>query len=207
MIFVRRIWNRCKRFRHRCGYGVHSPSDFFLITSVVYEKLPYYAYSQLKETSFPKALPHYREKVNRLLFRLVNHYQPKTLIEVGKGNGAAMKYMCAARPALSSTSLEGMEMEQTLHQLKAALEKMNRVDFLHIGATPYYIETFEAAYPYLHEQSCMVVGHLYDSDARAAWWKFLQHDERVRLTFDLYDIGIVLFDKNRYKQNYVVNFL
>ena len=38
MFFLHRIWNWCSRFRHRCGYGVHSPSDFFLITSVVYEK-------------------------------------------------------------------------------------------------------------------------------------------------------------------------
>ena len=44
MFFLHRIWNWCSRFRHRCGYGVHSPSDFFLITSVVYEKYHYYAY-------------------------------------------------------------------------------------------------------------------------------------------------------------------
>ena len=30
--FTRRLYNWCRRFRHRCGYGVHSPSDFFLIT-------------------------------------------------------------------------------------------------------------------------------------------------------------------------------
>lgn len=39
MFFLHRIWNWCSRFRHRCGYGVHSPSDFFLITSVVYENI------------------------------------------------------------------------------------------------------------------------------------------------------------------------
>ena len=29
------IWLR--RFRHRCGYGVHSPFAFNLITQVIYE--------------------------------------------------------------------------------------------------------------------------------------------------------------------------
>ena len=48
MNLIRRIWYWCRRFRYRCGYGVHSPSDFFLITSVVYEKLPYYAYRELE---------------------------------------------------------------------------------------------------------------------------------------------------------------
>lgn len=41
------IW--LSRFRYRCGYGVHSPFAFSLITDVIYEKMPYYAYFSLKE--------------------------------------------------------------------------------------------------------------------------------------------------------------
>lgn len=40
------IW--LARFRHRCGYGVHSPFAFDLITNVIYERTPYYAYSSLE---------------------------------------------------------------------------------------------------------------------------------------------------------------
>lgn len=32
------------RFRHRCGYGVHSPFAFNLITHVIYESTAYYKY-------------------------------------------------------------------------------------------------------------------------------------------------------------------
>ena len=35
------------RFRHRCGYGVHSPFAFNLITHVIYETTPYYKYWEL----------------------------------------------------------------------------------------------------------------------------------------------------------------
>ena len=35
------------RFRHRCGYGVHSPFAFNLITHVIYETTPYYKYREL----------------------------------------------------------------------------------------------------------------------------------------------------------------
>ena len=206
MLFARRIWNWCRRFRHRCGYGVHSPSDFFLITSVIYENLPYYAYDELKASTSSKRLPYYREKVNRLLFRLVNYYRPMTLVEVGKGNGASFRYMQAARSSMDAISLDGTDWDETRCQLEKVLVRMKRVDFLHIAHTPYYIEVFEMVFPYLHEGSSVIIGEIYASTEREGWWKRLMTDERVRLTFDLYDIGLMLFDKKRYKQNFIVNF-
>ena len=206
MNFVQRIWNWCRRFRYRCGYGVHSPSDFFLITSVIYEGLPYYAYKTLKETPLLKSLPHYREKVNRLLFRLVNFYHPTLLVEVGEGNGDSFRYMCAARPSMKSVGLKGLDKEETLCLLNKELLQEKSLDFLHIGFTPYYMEAFEAACSYLHEGSCVVIGDIYASEERKEWWRRLTEDERVRISFDLYDVGILLFEGKRFKQNYKVNF-
>lgn len=206
MLFVRRIWNWCRRFRHRCGYGVHSPSDFFLITSVIYEKSPYYAYSELKAFPSSRRLPHYREKVDKLLFRLVNYFRPATLVEIGEGNGDAIHYMRAARKSMVSVSLKGLDKEETLRSLQQELVKMEQVDFLHIAHTPYYKEVFELVFPYLNERSCVVVGSIYESKERENWWKQLLADDRVRLMFDLYDIGLMFFDSKRYKQNFIVNF-
>ena len=206
MLFARRIWNWCRRFRHRCGYGVHSPSDFFLITSVIYEKLPYYAYDSLKASPASRALSHYREKVNRLLFRLVNYFRPEVLVEVGTGNGDAFRYMQAARISMEAVSLGGTDWNEVHCQLKKELLRMKRVDFLHIAYTPYYKEVFEMAFPYLNERSIVVIGDIYASKEREDWWKRFTVDERVRLTFDLYDIGLMFFDTKRYKQNFIVNF-
>ena len=206
MLLARRIWNWCRRFRHRCGYGVHSPSDFFLITSVMYETLPYYAYDRLKASAGSKSFPHYREKVNRLLFRLVNHFRPTTLMEVGEGNGDAIRYMKEARTSMTSISLKGMDKEETLRRLKEACRKRGKIDFLHIAFTPYYMEVFEEAFPYLHGESCVVIGDIHASAEREQWWKQLLADERVRISFDLYDIGLLLLEEGRFKQNYIVNF-
>ena len=90
--------------------------------------------------------------------------------------------------------------------METELELFKKVDFLHIAFTPYYKEIFEMAFPYLHDESCVVVGDIYASAERKAWWKELISDERVRISFDLYDIGLLRFEKKRFKQNYKVNF-
>ena len=83
---------------------------------------------------------------------------------------------------------------------------MNQVDLLHVAHTPYYKEVFEVVFPYLHERSSIIIGNIYASKEKETWWKSLTKDERVRLTFDLYDIGLLFLDTKRYKQNFIVNF-
>ena len=206
MYLFRKIWNWCKRYRHRCGYGVHSPSDFFLITYVIYEKQPYYAYGELKKQTFLDSLPHYRTKVNRLLFRLVNYCHPHTLLEVGSGNGSSFDYMKAARPSVETRSIEGTERE-TLLELDEICSKWSRLDFVHIGFTPYYRESLQRVLSKVNNQTCVVVGDIYETPEKEAWWKEVTADERVRISYDLYDVGLLFFEKNRYKQHYIINFL
>ena len=96
-----RGWNWCRRFRKRCGYGVHSPADFFFITFVIYEKLPFYAYSPLHHLRRLVAhLPGHREKVDKLFFRLVNFIRPQIVMEFGTGSGMTTRYMAEANPQM-----------------------------------------------------------------------------------------------------------
>ena len=202
MAFFRRLWNWCKRFRYRCGYGVHSPSDFFLITSVVYESLPYYAYRELESSSPSVNSSFYRRKVNRLLFRLVNYFQPAFLVNVVGEDDLALRYMKTASTSMKTVDVHGQDMKKTLQ----AVENIkSNVDMLHVGDTPFYSEVVEKI-PHMNTDACMIVGGIHASEEKKNWWKQLKNDERVRITFDLYDIGIILFDPKRYKQDYIVNF-
>lgn len=207
MNLIQRIWNWCRRFRHRRGYGVHSPSDFYLVTFVIYERLPYYAFRPLKERRFEEGRPHYRRKVNELLFRLVNHLAPKTLLEVGTGDGSSIAYMQEARPSMSAETVDAGSVEEAMKWLDARMAELGSVDFLHIAHTPYYKEVFDKVLPCMKDNSCMVIGNLYENDAKQKWWKEVIQSERVRITFDLYDVGIVFFHPKRSKQNYIINFL
>lgn len=207
MELIRRIWNWCCRFRYRRGYGVHSPSDFYLITFVIYEKLPYYAFRTLRKERFAENLPHYRRKVKELLFRLVNYLAPETLLEVGTGDSSSIRYMRTARPSMHSVTMKGNDWEETLKQMEFQLTEWGSVDFLHIAHTPYYKEVFDKAMSCMKDIACIVVGNPYETPEKQEWWKSVIQDERVRITFDLYDVGLMFFDSKRYKQNYIVNFL
>lgn len=204
--FTRRLYNWCRRFRHRCGYGVHSPSDFFLITSVIYENYSYYAYKELKRGVCCKR-NRYRTKVYRLLFRLINYYTPESVIDIACDGGISMSYMKAASKKLTCYSLSDTKDDEVVNRLAQLLDEMDKIDCLHIGFTPYYKEIFDKAIDHVNEKSIIIVCNPYSSDKKREWWNNLQRDNRVVLTFDLYDIGIILFPKDRYKQNYIVNFL
>ena len=51
----------------------------------------------------------------------------------------------------------------------------------------------------------VVHGICYSKEMKALWKKW-QADERVGITFDLYDVGLLFFDKTKIKQQYIINF-
>lgn len=220
-----RGWNWIRRFRHRCGYGVHSPSDFFLITFVVYERLAFYAYSLLHaKRKEVEHLPHYREKVDRLLFRLVNYLQPAAMLEVGTGSGLTARYMAEAKHVPLCTLDEGQDRDEVKQLLKDCpladyrcgkvsdllhryMESHSCPDVVHIAFTSYYKEVFEALLPGVSSHTCFVIGSPYATKEKREWWKQVIGDPRTGVTFDLYDVGLVFFDKKRVKEHRIVNFL
>lgn len=158
-------------------------------------KYHYYAYRVLKERGFPAYLPHYRRKVNRLLFRLVNYFRPKSLIEVGIGNGASIGYMRAACHTMDSVTLKGRDWAKTSRQLEEKLAEVHTLDCLHIGHTPFYKEVFELVLPYAGPRSCFIVGGIHESREKRKWWEQIVASESTGITFDLYDIGLVFLIK------------
>lgn len=222
---ILRGWNWCKRIRHRRGYGVHSPSDFFFITNVVYERQPFYAYSSLHHLRRVVAfLPHYREKVDKFLFRLVNYLQPSVLFDVGTGSGISVRYMVEARNEMSVYTFAGRQEEavkrilsakpsvvctegDVLGEMKELTDKGIVPDFVHIAHTDDYKAVFDALLPFAGPRTCFVIGKPYLNEEKKRWWKCVVKDSRTGVTFDLYDVGIVFFDKSRTKEHRIVNFL
>lgn len=196
------IW--LSRFRYRCGYGVHSPFAFSLITDVIYEKRPYYAYRTLaveqKKLAKERGWDRGTRKVNRLLFRLVNRMQPAHIIEVGHPSITSL-YLQFAKP--SAEFLFASDLSELFLEADAS------IDFLYLneGRNPVLLEdVFRVCVRRTTSKSVFVIRGIGYSKSMKALWKRLQEDERVGITFDLYDVGILFFDQTKIKQHYIVNF-
>lgn len=204
LLCIKRPFIWLSRFRYRCGYGVHSPFAFSLITDVIYEKMPYYAYASLEKEQ--KRLVRERgysrgsQKVNRFLFRLVNTVQPATIVEVGRPSVASL-YLQSAKP--SAEYLFASDLSELF------LDTDVPVDFLYLNdyRNPELLEkVFDICVRRTTLKSVFVVHGICYSKEMKALWKRLQEDERVGITFDLYDLGLLFFDKTKIKQHYIVNF-
>ena len=192
------IW--IKRFRKRCGYGVHSPFAFDFITNVIYEKTTYYAYFEIKQaTEYEKVYYENSEKINRLLFRLVNKTQPNNIISTS--NFSSKLYLRAAKKSACFLYLN-----KTSFLLP---KEVNSIDFLYLSdyKDPISMEKIlKDCLAYINQQSVIVIRGIHYSTSMKKLWKKTLMCECVGITFDLYDLGILFFDKTKLKQHYTVNF-
>ena len=198
------IW--LSRFRHRCGYGVHSPFAFSLITQVIYESTPYYKYKDLAveqkklASQKDKNWKYESKKVKRLLFLLVNYTQPDTIVDAGR-LAASSLYLKAGKEGADYTSASELS--------ELFLEAGVPVDFLYLHdyRNPEFVEeVFRICAARTAKKSIFVVEGIRYTPQMKKLWKCMMQDEKVGITFDLYDIGILFFDKTKIKQDYIVNF-
>lgn len=77
-MFVRNPWVWLRRFRHRCGYGIHSPFAYAFVSQVLYCPGHYYADARLYPLGERLRHPR-RTTIRRLMFRLANYWQPEEI--------------------------------------------------------------------------------------------------------------------------------
>lgn len=198
------IW--LSRFRHRCGYGVHSPFAFNLITQVIYESTPYYKYRDLaieQKKLAPQKDNYWKyesKKVKRLLFRLVNYIQPDTIVDAGR-LAASSLYLKAGKEGADYTAAS--ELSELFLEAGVPVGFLYLHDYRH---PEFMEEVFRICVARACVKSVFVIEGIRYTSQMKALWKRMQQDEHVGITFDLYDLGILFFDKTKIKQNYIVNF-
>lgn len=90
---LKRLWTAFSRYRSGKGFGVHSPFAFNFILKVLEERCPYYAYPDIEEKrkTAEELCPQgvLTRKEARLVFRVVNHFNPEKILQAGSGCGVS----------------------------------------------------------------------------------------------------------------------
>ena len=195
-------WIWLLRFRHRCGYGVHSPYAFEFITGVIYEKGAYYAYRELDhQLPWYARTPHWLpwpfhavclrpQRILHLLFRLANFSEAREVLALGIEE-LPYTYMKAALPRA---------------RWHTEMKEGGTYGLVYIGGKDEKTERESSLRP---EAQTVPPAPLVIIDRlrhHKVLFEALKADKETTLTFDLYDVGIVMRQMPLNKMDYIVNF-
>lgn len=189
---IKRIFVWLCRIRHVRGFGVQSPSAYRFIRYVINEHYPYYAYNDLRDCS--SALTNNELRLYRLYFRLSNYMQAPTWIDCSTKNNDVI------RNYVNSGSVN----TQFLHC--DSISSISDFDVLRVNSHDLDNKGYEHLVSIASSHSMLIIEGIYSNKNSKELWKKIVDDERTGITYDLYDCGLVFFDKKKYKQNYIVNF-
>ena len=195
---IRRCLRWVRRFRKRCGYGIHSPFAFQLVTGVIYEKGEYYDYEKLSQLDTCRS--GLRLKDLRLLFRVVNHHQPATSWILGKTSKVTVSYLKAGKKHCDWRYMN------TSQFIPSSSDALTPVAFVYCDLSRYDVSSLSQIIDYADGSSLFVFHGIHSNAVALQFWQQLIAQPKVRVTFDLYDFGLVYFEERLNKENYKINY-
>ena len=243
------------------GHGMHSPFVFEFITKVLNDKTAYPEYAKVEAlrtqllndtttlevedfgagsandkknkrtiSSIAKnaAKP---KKFGQLLFRMVKHYQPATILELGTSLGITTAYLSLANTAARVITMEGskeiagvangtfknLEIRNTEliegnfdSTLSSVVSQLSSADFVFVDGNHRKEPTlryFQQLLATTNNNSILVFDDIHWSSEMEAAWETIKNDAAVTCSIDLFFIGIVFFRKEfKEKQHFVIRF-
>lgn len=243
------------------GHGIHSPFVFEFVTKVLNDQQAYPAYATVeslrsvlkkdervlpvldlgagsgKKTSGERKVADIArhaakpKKLGQLLYRMVQYYQPSSIIELGTSLGITTAYLAKAHPNGSLTTIEGspviaetaaanfrnlgLDKIQLVtgnfdDRLPEVLATVPSVDFAFVDGNHrqeptyrYFLQLLEKVKP----DSILVFDDIHWSREMEAAWQQIREHPAVRCTIDLFFIGIVLFRQEFHeKQHFTIRY-
>ena len=167
-------------------------------------------------------------KQGRILFRLVEHFQPKVILELGSSLGISALYLAKASQASVHTiegqasiakiahsvfkkgKVDSIQLHVGLFEevLPDLLPTLKSVDFLYMDGNHTYEATlnyFNQIRPFLHNDSVVVVDDIRWSEPMMKAWKTLSKLEDVHVSIDLQKFGLLFFRKSQVKEDFILS--
>ncbi len=257
---IKQYFNYQGRAKTKLGHGVHSPFVYDLVETVFNNDGRYYCFSKieklradlLKEKTVieiedfgagsSQSISNIRKVSSiaktallgvehaQLIFRLVNRFQPKSIIELGTSLGTTSAYLASACKNSQVYTFEGSSeiskiAKRNLNRLKInniqvvtgafdeklpkALELIETVDFAFIDGNHRYeptIRYFEMLLEKATPESVFVFDDIYWSEGMTRAWKEIVARSEVVVSIDLFRMGLIFFRKESQKQDFIIRF-
>ncbi|HLG02854.1 MAG TPA: class I SAM-dependent methyltransferase [Bacteroidia bacterium] len=159
-------------------------------------------------------------KEGQLLHRIVKHFQPKKMLELGTSLGITTLYQATAIDFDRYISIEGAGAiaEKALgrfaklnlpvevrvgtfeSQLEPALRELGQVDYIFFDGNHREKPTlryFETILPYAHADSVFIFDDIHWSPEMESAWKKIKAHPQVKLSIDLFHFGLIFFRKEQ----------
>jgi predicted O-methyltransferase YrrM len=170
-----------------------------------------------------------RPKQGQLLFRIINHFQPKKMLELGTSLGITTMYEASAVEFEKFISLEGSDeavaeakkgfakYEITQPEFRAgafeknllpALQELKSVDYVFFDGNHREEPTlnyFETCLPFAHKDSIFIFDDIHWSEEMESAWEKIKSHPKVKLTIDVFHFGIVFFrEEQKEKEHFIL---
>lgn len=150
-----------------------------------------------------------------------------TIVELGTSLGMTTAYMAAmdsrnrvityegcpavaeiAKANWNALGIKNIDCRVGEIDVAALAKDLECVDVAYVDANHTYASTcayFNMLVEKVHEKSVIIVDDIHYSQEMDRAWREICADDRVTSTMDLYQMGLVFFDKHYWKQNYKLN--
>jgi predicted O-methyltransferase YrrM len=169
-------------------------------------------------------------KQSRLFYRIIRHFQFRNIVELGSSVGINTLYMASANKEGQVYTLEGCPntamiadevfsrfRNLNIHLIQGSIDqvlpnlvkKLPALDFVYFDANHTFDATlkyFTMCLPKIHENTVFVFDDIYWSSGMEKAWNIIKNHDRVSLTIDLFDSGMVIFKPLYVKQHYVLSY-
>lgn len=168
-------------------------------------------------------------KESHLLFRLINHLKPKTVLELGTSLGVNTLYQslpykearvftfegCPETAKVAQENFRRFSISPTVvignldETLKKQVSTLNQVDFVFFDANHQYqptIDYFHICREKATEDSIFIFDDIHWSEGMEKAWEEIKEHPSVSLTVDLFQLGLVFFKPNVKKEHCILKF-
>jgi predicted O-methyltransferase YrrM len=256
--YLKFLWNS------KNEHGVHSPFVFDLITKCFYDKKHYPEYKILKEyrnsllenkstievTDFGAGSRVFKSNTRQiskiaktagisskraeLLFRIVNYFQPESVLEIGTSLGLATSALSLGNKNTTTTTLEGCPI--TMNQCQLQFQKLssraesrgnfNNVEFINTEFSAFFknlqpttynliyfdgnhskkatLDYFELLLPTITNDSVWIFDDIHWSQDMEEAWGIIKNYPKVKVTIDTFQWGMVFFREEQEKEHFMI---